>query len=341
MELIKLSELFNITYGTKFDMNKMTILKGSSVPFVSRTSKNNGIANLVEIYKDTKPLKSGQITVSLGGTYVLSSFLQEQDFYTGQNVGVLESKTKMSREEKLYYCMAITKNRFRYGAFGREANRTLKDILLPATSEIPQWVKNGNFSQFDKVKNPFVEVKEEIIINPIKWEDFKYDEIFDIKKGFYNKKPPTTEDNNSIPFIGATEYNNGITGKIKLVDIEQYSKTGKIEITNTSLDKLFKANCITVTNNGSVGNAFYQDKEFTCSHDVNPLYLLNHKLNKFIAMFLITLIELEKYRWGYGRKWRPTRMPESLIRLPVLNNGNPDWEYMENYIKQCSFSKSI
>jgi hypothetical protein len=71
MKLIKLSDLFDISYGTKLDMNKMTVLKTSTLNFISRTSKNNGVAGYVEPFKNVMPLERDQITVSLGGTYVL------------------------------------------------------------------------------------------------------------------------------------------------------------------------------------------------------------------------------------------------------------------------------
>lgn len=71
------------------------------------------------------------------------------------------------------------------------------------------------------------------------------------------------------------------------------------------------------------------------------MYLKDHKLNPYIALFLCTVIELDKYRWTYGRKWRPARMPSSLIKLPVTRDGLPDWEYMENFIKSRPYSKLL
>jgi hypothetical protein len=50
---------------------------------------------------------------------------------------------------------------------------------------------------------------------------------------------------------------------------------------------------------------------------------------------------MEKYRYSYGRKWGIERMNESLIKLPVDNKENPDFEFMENYIKSLPFSVSI
>ena len=107
-------------------------------------------------------------------------------------------------------------------------------------------------------------------LNTQQWQWFEFDRIFDIKKGFYNKKPEPSAIG-TIPFIGATDKNNGITGYYTLDDIKSSSKTGKGK--NESLSKkLFPANAVCVTNNGSVGFAYYQATQFTCSHDVNPLY---------------------------------------------------------------------
>lgn len=340
MKLIKLSELFEISYGTKFDMNKMTDSTNILIPFISRTSKNNGISGYVDRFNNIEPLKKGQITVSLGGTYVLSCFLQEQDFYTGQNVAVLKSKLEFSKEQKLYYCIAITKNRFRYGAFGREANRTLKDITVPDPSEIPEFIFKANFSTYDNLSNKYH--KKQLSLKPDEWENFRYDEIFDIQKGYYNKRPPLSILNTGIPFIGAAKHNNGTTGLISLENIKKHSKVGSIDLSQSIEKKVFKGNCITVANNGSsVASAFYQPNDFTCSHDINPLYLKNNILNKYIAMFLITLIQAEQYRWGFGRKWRPARMPESIIRLPINEQKQPCYKFMESYIKSLPFSKSL
>src|SRR5690606_21339349 len=33
-------------------------------------------------------------------------------------------------------------------------------------------------------------------------------------------------------------------------------------------------------------------------------------------------------------KWRPKRMVKSKMSLPVTEKGEPNWEYMENYIKE-------
>jgi hypothetical protein len=58
-------------------------------------------------------------------------------------------------------------------------------------------------------------------------------------------------------------------------------------------------------------------------------------------MFLITLIKKEKYRYSYGRKWGIGRMNESLIKLPVNEKKQPDFQFMENYIKSLPYSSNL
>jgi hypothetical protein len=175
------------------------------------------------------------------------------------------------------------------------------------------------------------------------WANFRYDKVFEIRKGYYNKKPPLSEAGaeGALPFIGATESNNGVTSYHRLEDVASFGRNGEIDPEKSTARKVFSPGCITVSNNGSVGFAFYQPVEFTCSHDVNPLYLLEGEMSPEIGMFLCTIIGMERYRWGYARKWRPIRMPSSIIRLPVRPDGEPDWEYMESYIRALPYSKTI
>jgi len=163
------------------------------------------------------------------------------------------------------------------------------------------------------------------------WKEFNYIDIFDICKGFYNKKPEHVTEG-WIPFLGATEKNNGVTEYYSLEDIENGSKTG--DDNNAPIEeKIFRGHALCVTNNGSVGFAFYQKDQFTCSHDVNPLYIKNGEFNEYTALFVATVIKHDRYRWAYGRKWRPERMIKSKIYLPADKNGSPDWQYMEKYTK--------
>ena len=162
------------------------------------------------------------------------------------------------------------------------------------------------------------------------WKTFGFTEIFKVCKGFYNKKPEPS-DEGTIPFLSATSDNNGVTEHYTLEEIANATRTG--DGYNDPLSrKLFPGHAVCVTNNGSVGFAFYQAEQFTCSHDVNPLYRLDGEFTEATGLFVASVIMKDRYRWAYGRKWRPERMVHSTIDLPATPDGKPYWQWMESYI---------
>ena len=346
----KLKDIFDIY--TSSDKNYLESEDGN-VPYISSTQFNNGVSSFVQA--ETTQNKN-TITVARNGS-VGSAFYHSYNYCASpDDVRIFKPKFEMNKYIAIFLCTLIENEKYRF-TYGRKfgTKRMQKtEIKLPANSnnspdwqwvedyvknilipQLPQKAKSVWNDNFDREKIS----DKKLSLNTNNWKWFRYDEIFEIKKGFYNKKPDENL-NGIIPFIGATDSNNGITSWHDYETIEATSKTG--EGNNVSIEeKIFKPNCITVSNNGSVGFAFYQTQEFTCTHDVNPLYLKNYTLNKYIAMFLCSLIEMEQFRWAYGRKWRPVRMPNSLIKLPVTVEGTPDWQFMEDYIKSQPYSKSI
>ena len=126
---MKISDLFVLHQGNGFELYNMNVSDTSDINFVSRTAQNNGVVAKVSKDESKEPFPAGYITVALGGS-VLSSFVQTSPFYTAYHIMVLEPKKEMSFNEKLFYCMCIQKNAYRY-SYGRQANKTLKDIMIP------------------------------------------------------------------------------------------------------------------------------------------------------------------------------------------------------------------
>ncbi|WP_190238002.1 MULTISPECIES: restriction endonuclease subunit S [unclassified Rhizobium] len=137
MKLVKVSKIFEVFYGVNLELNKLTI-DPSGVNFVSRTANNNGVSAKVELIDGLEPIEAGVLTVAGGGS-VLETFLQPEPFYSGRDLYCLRSKVELSVEQKIFYCMCIRANKYRFN-YGRQANRTLKDLLIPDVSEIPNWI---------------------------------------------------------------------------------------------------------------------------------------------------------------------------------------------------------
>lgn len=321
---MKLNELFILSYGTKLDLNKMIVVDEScekfsdTVNFVSRTEKHLGVSARVRKKPNLEPYESGLITVALGGS-VLSSFVQQEPFYTGQNMMVLTPIKQMTLQEKIFYCICIKKNHYRYTAYGREANRTLNALELP--ENIPEWVYRMSVIESIDSKPSLI---QEINLHDRKWLPFRYDDkrLFKIERGRGpRKKDMVRLDVGKTPFITSIDDNNGLTGMVMLPPQHM-------------------GNVITVNRNGSVGEAFYQRMPFCSTEDVH-VFKPNFKLNQYRAMFLISLIHKEQYRYSFGRKWGLKRMNESIIRLPVDESNNPDWQFMEDYIKSLPYSSNL
>lgn len=135
--------MFGIDMGTKMDKAKMKELH-PSVNFVGRANANNGITTCVDKIDDIEPYPSGYMTLSLGGEYLGSCFIQPKSFYTSQNVIVLIPNDNMTDNIKRFIASMIFKeSRSKYKAFVDELNRHIKtdfSIPLPITSTgEPDW----------------------------------------------------------------------------------------------------------------------------------------------------------------------------------------------------------
>ena len=165
------------------------------------------------------------------------------------------------------------------------------------------------------------------------WKRIPINSVFVIGHGFYNKKPPMSSEG-EVPFIGASGINNGVTGFCTMQAVEDNSKVGYGP--NEPIErKLFDKGSICVVNNGSaIGYSYYQPKQFTCTHDVNPLTLRDHEMNEDEALFLSQMIRKQGVCFIYARKWRPSRMVRSQFLLPVDDDGKPDYGYMAQYASE-------
>ena len=170
-------------------------------------------------------------------------------------------------------------------------------------------------------------------LNEKEWRRFEMNNVFNIGHGFYNKKPPMSP-NGTVPFVGASGINNGITGFCTMQAVRDNSKVGYGQ--NEPIErKLFDRGSICVVNNGSaIGYSYYQPKQFTCTHDVNPLTLRDHEVSEDEALFLSQMIREQGVCFIYARKWRPSRMVRSQFLLPVEDDGKPDYGYMAQYASE-------
>lgn len=129
-----LNKLFDAFMGNGIDAVK-TSSYHPAYNYVSRDSGGNGIVARIDKFPGAKPFRAGDMTLSLGGSYLGSCFVQTEPFYTAQNVAILRSKENISTETKLFIATLIRREAAtKFQAFGRELNTHYKKdftIKLP------------------------------------------------------------------------------------------------------------------------------------------------------------------------------------------------------------------
>ena len=89
-----------------------------------------------------------------------------------------------------------------------------------------------------------------------------------------------------------------------------------------------------------VGFCAYQERGFSASDHVEKL-TPRFKMTAPMAVFLVTILNMEQYRYNYGLKRAQKRLRRESLRLPCKEGGEPDWQYMERYIGGLRYSGNL
>lgn len=301
--------------------------KAGNIPLLTASESTQGVSAYISKTKGMV-LHSDFISIDMFG----HAFYHDYNCYGDDNIYFFENDT-ISKNAKLFIVACINKNssKYSYGNQFRQDNADKDKIILPVNSKgkpdykfMEEYVKE----HADLLKKQYVTHVKALIANLHKsinknrdWRDFSISEIFEIKPGKRLTKANMKAGN--IPFIGASDSNNGITNFISNENI--------------STDK----HVLGVNYNGSVVENFYHPYKCTFSDDVKRFSTKETKGNKYIYLFVKNAIlkQKNKYMWGY--KFNETRMAKQRIMLPVNSKGDPDYKYMEDYMRYLEQQKIL
>lgn len=292
------------------------------IPFVASGNFNNGVLKYLEPKKDEILDAGNCITVSpIDG----SSFYQEDDFLGRGGAGssiILLYNPNLNLYNG-YFIATVIRTVCRKYAYSDMANKDTigaEKIKLPVDetgnpdfSYMELYMKSLELAVSSSLTDLQSAKKSDIsgTLDISSWKLFQISELFNVQKGKRLTKADMKD--GKIRFIGASAINNGITAYI------------------SNDEHLHPQNTITLSYNGSIGEAFYQDEIFWASDDVNVLYP-KFEMNREMAFFIIPLLKTAGKRYAFIDKWKKEDMEKSKIPLPVDKDGNPDYKYMENHI---------
>ena len=156
-------------------------------------------------------------------------------------------------------------------------------------------------------------------IDTAQWGAFTVGTLFEAVRGKVNGLQ--TQDEGNIPVIAAARTKQGVAG--------YYNVSAPF------------SNKITVSCNGvGCGSTFYHPYSFNINGDaivLTELQPMTYKIKQFIACMLDGVL-MRKY--SYEEKCSPDKVKTEIIKLPVGAEGNPDWQYMEDYMRNLETTVS-
>ncbi len=298
-------------------------------PYVSSSALNNGVDNFIS---NTEKVRIFSDCISLANSgSVGSSFYEPFPFVASDHITHLKNE-KYNKYHYLFIASILNRLSQKYN-FNREINDnriSREKIMLPVDVAgnldldfMEQYIKERESQLIQKYKD-FISKNIQsggvlTDLKLVKWKAFYINEIFSISAG--KRLTKADMDSGRIPFIGATDSNNGITNWVATP--------------NSSFDK----NVLGVNYNGSVVENFYHPYGCIFSDDVKRLHLREHADNKYILLFFKTVILQQKVKYTYGYKFNGQRMERQKILLPVNEKDHPDYKFMEQYGKQIMLQK--
>lgn len=160
----------------------------------------------------------------------------------------------------------------------------------------------------------------------VKWKNFYLKDVFPVlipgkSKGLNHL---TQVSKGGINYLGATNLNNGVLGFV-------LPKQQQIQ----------KGNCIAFIRNGegSMGYAVYKAENFIATSDITLGY--NPHLNRYSGMFITTIADRIRGKYNFGYKRNGLRLSKEILSLPVNDNDEIDWSFMENFMRTIESNQII
>lgn len=333
-----ISQLFPILENGK--ANQTIIEDGDDCFYIGAKKNDNGVMRYCRYNQDLVQKGNCILFICNGAGSVGYTLYMDRPFMASSDV-VAGYNDNLTPYVGLYLVTLLDLERPRY-SYGRKWKNTLRNTTIPLPvneNEQPDWEWIESFmhehillSSPIRTKDLFLNsvntesiLPNRICLTDASWEYIKLSSIFE---RIYKAQPHVKSNisisdrllDNYVPFISRTESNNGCDGFVNKEEV--FIEPGNAIIIGDT-----------------TASIFYQEHPFTTGDHI--VVCRSSNLNKFNALFIATILRLEKYRFNYGRAFKKQIVESHKIKLPVQSNGSPDWDFMEEYIKSLPFSASV
>lgn len=322
----KVGDIFEFTRGKRITTAFASENPGK-VPVIAGGEQNNGIlCYLDENCRTTRVLKDSCISVAAYGTAGCVHYHGYKCFIDDKAIALNISQKSFDNKQVNLFMVAILSSlqaRYSYGR-GVTVDRYSNEVIhLPV--DVNGQPDYDFMEQYIAERSPdyswakgCIEPNAEISLSDREWAEFKVGDILALKVAKSNDKGNLSV--GDVPFIGRSNNNNGLQGFYDAPNITQ----GK---------------CITL---GMVGTfrAFWQENDFAASQNI--LTLRAPWLNQNTGLFICNCIETAiAGKFSYGKSIKAGTFGDTILSLPINDAGQPDYDFMERYMKSLPFSKVL
>ncbi|MCY6384583.1 restriction endonuclease subunit S, partial [Actinobacillus pleuropneumoniae] len=310
-------------------VSKQALFHGT-MPRITVKDTSNGIDSFC--YSEDKNFRTFKNFISV--SFLGSVFYHPYEASLDMKVHAL---IPLEKELNLYiakFVISAIKNCITLSSYGNQLSSTdlpKVKILLPVNSDDkPDWQFMEDFvkQKEQKQKADLIEYYSQKALNlmllsgglkNIEWREFFISDIFTkIQRG--KRLTKGNQQGGDMPYVSSTASNNGVDNFIG----------------NSSGVRIFE-NCLTLANSGSVGSAFFHHYQFVASDHVTALQM--EQPNKYVYLFLSTLLKRLEEKYSFNREINDKRIQREKILLPVHSDGKPDWQFMEDFMRQIEKDK--
>lgn len=328
-----IEDIFSVKIGKNIDANKINKKKGRTA-YITRKESNNGVDGFVNHQKELLHTNFPVITI---GNETAMPFVQAYPFFTGTKVNILQPKNIVSKHALLFVaqCLKIHKNKYSYSYTINSTRLRKQKILLPTKDGQPDYTfmdiyMRSKEEHLLKTYKNYIDGKvitsQEYTNIPLltekSWDTFKIGELFELQQGKSKGLNHLPQSKTGINYLGATRQNNGVLCQVRQVD-----------------NIVQKGNCIAFIRNGegAMGYSIYKAEDFIATSDISVGY--NQYLNRYNGIFISTVADRARGKYNFGYKRSGKRLANEKILLPTNSDGQPDYEYMENYMRKKEYEK--
>ncbi|MCR5144808.1 MAG: restriction endonuclease subunit S [Lachnospiraceae bacterium] len=313
----KISDLFVVSRGQRHVVGNH---EDGDLPYYSASLDNNGVTDYISnpLFVDNDAL----VVTTFG-----DAFYAKGNFTASDEITILHHK-KMNELSGLFIASTIRQNKWKYSfkvkAFKERVSND--SISLPATSDgEPNW--NYMESYMKAVMEESEKSLENLrkaddakhLIDVSRWGEFRVGDLFDIHptNAYKITNSELLNDNGRNPVVANSGFNNGIVG---FTNYKCNENSGVITFTDTAAK--------------SSESFFYQTEDFVGYPHVQGMYCKLHNLNEYEGKFITTVLRSAAGKFDFITKMTRDEVKEFNIKLPITSTGEPDWQYMEDYMRK-------